>query len=226
MLLMIFDLPSRVNVFNQCDTAFRLGDGPNVAPTGRPINNTQSNNTNSSRDIDCNTIDRGEAKSQATTGSNPRTYETFAPLSQLIPPVPSEATRSTPMQGPGVHPTCHAPMPSPMQGPGIAPASYVQATPTQFPPPTTPYVPVQVVPMQGPGVPPTTTSYVSPITPSPAQSAPSPAGPLPQGPTTCDADDNNATKTRAAQAARVEKLYANRFTNPRKMTPQPGLAAK
>ena len=227
MLLTIFDPLSRANVFDQCSTAFRLGDGPSVAPTGRPVNNTQHNETNDTRDIDCNTIDRGEGQSQATIGSNPRTYETFSPPSQLIPPVPSEATRSTPMQGPGVRPTCHVPMPLPMQGPGIAPTSYVQATPIQFPPPTTPYVSVQVVPMQGPGVPAPTTSYVS-ITPSksPGQSAPSTAGPLPRGPTMCDTGDDNTTTTRAARAARVEQLRANRFTNPQKMSPLLGITAK
>ena len=115
MLLMILDPPSRANVFNQCGTAFRLpGDGPNVVPAGRPINNTQ------------------------------------------LPPVPSEVTRPTPMQGPGVHPTSHVPTPMPMQGPGVAPTSMPMQGPGVAP---TPYV--SVAPMQGPGVAPTTTPYVS-----------------------------------------------------------------
>jgi hypothetical protein len=218
MLLIILVPPSRANVFDQCGTAFRLDDGPNIVPTGRPINNAQHNDTNDSRDIDCNIINGEEAQRQAATGSNP-------PLSQLIPPVPSKATRPMPMQGPGIRPMYHVPTPLPMQGPGIMPASYAQITPTQLPPPTTPYV--SVVPMQGPGVPPTPTSYVL-ITPSLGPSAPSMAGPLPRGPTMPppDADDDNVMKTRAARASRVEQLRANRYTNRQKMSPQPGFYAK
>src|SRR5712691_11305027 len=104
MLLMILDPPSRANVFNQCGTAFRLpGNGPNVVPAGRPINNTQLLPVPSE-----------------VTWPMPMQGPGVHPTSHVPTPMPMQgpgvAPTSMPMQGLGV-----APNSMPMQGPGIAP---------------------------------------------------------------------------------------------------------